>query len=259
MNSNNDVDMARGDDHVLGGEGRGARRRRRIAGCSRARAATATSTRSSPTAGRSPRRRPSRSAAGWRWSWPALTIDDVERRRPVLVLPVGRAARRAEPRAGARPPADPHRRPAVRRRPVEQLRDARHRHRDGRPARPARAPTGWCGPTAATRRSTRSASTRTSRRRSRFQHAYPQDEIDAMPQPRAGRADRRRRAGDDRGVHGDALARGRPGDRDRRLPAGRRPPGLGHVERRCAGRTRCATANGSAKPAELSPDGTLTA
>ena len=128
-----------------------------------------------------PRRRRSSWAAASRSSWPASTHRRHRRRRPVLVLPGGRAARRAEPRPRHRTPAHPHRRPAVRRRAVEQLRDARDRHDDGRPARAARRSAGWCGPTAATPPSTRSACTAPRRRPTAFRHGYPQDEIDAMP------------------------------------------------------------------------------
>ena len=45
-----------------------------------------------------------------------------------------------------------------------------------------------------------------------------------------------RGAGDDRGLHRDALPRRRARDRDRRLPAGRRSTGLGHVDRTRSGR-----------------------
>ena len=68
-------------------------------------------------------------------------IDDIALDRPVLVLPVRRAARRGVARSRSvrrRPAADTHRRAGVRRRAVEQLRDARHRHDDGRAPRPAR-------------------------------------------------------------------------------------------------------------------------
>ncbi len=61
-------------------------------------------------------------------------IDDVGADRSVLVLPVRGAARRAEPRAVARSPADAHGRAVVRRRAVEQLRDARDRDHGGRSA-----------------------------------------------------------------------------------------------------------------------------
>ena len=55
-------------------------------------------------------------------------------RRPVLVLPVGGAARRGVAGTRHRAPAHPDRRAPLRRWPVEQLRDARHRHGDVRSA-----------------------------------------------------------------------------------------------------------------------------
>ncbi len=64
-------------------------------------------------------------------------------RRPLLLLPRRRAARRAVARAVDRPPADPDGRAGVRRRAVEQLRDARHRHRRRRP--PRAAGRAWAG------------------------------------------------------------------------------------------------------------------
>ena len=187
MNSNNDVDMAAAlimcsvEQRSVVGHRRGP------LGVPASRAPTATSTSSSPTAGRSPRRRPSSSAAGAPWSWPGRrsttsTLVDLYSCFPSAVQLGAQSLG-----LGARPPAHPHRRPVVRRRAVEQLRDARHRHGDGRPARRHRARTGWCGPTAATPPSTRSASTRRTRRHSRSSHAYPQDADRRHAPPGAGR------------------------------------------------------------------------
>ena len=63
-----------------------------------------------------------------------IGVDDVALDRPVLLLPVGRPTRRGIPRARPRPPAHAHGRPCLRRRTLEQLRDARHRHRCRRAA-----------------------------------------------------------------------------------------------------------------------------
>ena len=123
-------------DHVLGRAGPSARRAPRIGGCSSTPAPTATSTSSSPTAGDlPPAGHPSRRAAT------VLELAGHGRRRhrgrrPLLVLPVGGAARRRRSSASASTGSSPHRRPVVRRRAVEQLRHARDRHGDGRPARP---------------------------------------------------------------------------------------------------------------------------
>ena len=48
-----------------------------------------------------------------------------------------------------------------------------------------------------------------------FRHAYPQDEIDALPRRELADRRGRRRPGDDRGVHGHARPRGRAGAGDR--------------------------------------------
>ena len=66
-----------GGDHHLLGRGRRAPRRPAIGGCSRCPAPTATSTRSCPTATRSPARPPSSSAASACSTSPASDIDDV--------------------------------------------------------------------------------------------------------------------------------------------------------------------------------------
>ena len=204
-----------GADHVLGRAGQRARRARGPLGVRALRRPTATSTSSSAIAGRSPRRRRSSSADARALELAGIDHRRHRHRRPVLVLPVGRAARRAEPRARPRPPADPHRRTVVRRRAVEQLRDARHRHDDERPARPAgRARTG-----VGQRRLHHQARVRRVLDHAageRFRHAYPQDEIDAMPRRELAEPADAAGDGDDRGVHGDALARRRARDGDRR-------------------------------------------
>ena len=80
-----------------------------------------------------------------------------------------------------------------------------------------------------------------------FRHADPQDEIDALPRRVLAAAGRRRRTGHGRGVHRDARPGRTPRAGDRRLPARRRAPGLGHVDRpRRTQRQRSPTANGSA-------------
>ena len=126
-------------------------------------------------------------------------------RRPVLVLPVGRAARRAEPRAGPRAPADAHRRAAVRRRTVEQLRHARDRHDDGRPARPSPASDGlvWANGGYATKHA---FGVYSHRRRRPTASVTPTRRTRSTRCPDASWPSRSTpRAGDDRGVHGDAL------------------------------------------------------
>ncbi len=66
-----------------------------------------------------------------------ISIDDVSVDRPLLLLPGGGAARSTIARHRPRPPVIADRWVDVRRRAVEQLRDARHRHRGHRPARAA--------------------------------------------------------------------------------------------------------------------------
>ena len=117
---------------------RGARHRPRTGGCSSTPAPTATSTTfvSQPRdlrrhAGDRARRAARRSSS------PACGIDDIDVVDLYSCFPsavqIGAAVARARPR----PPAHPHRRPVLRRRSVEQLRDARHRHGGERPARAA--------------------------------------------------------------------------------------------------------------------------
>ena len=116
----------------------------------------------------------------------------------------------------------------------------------------ARRRSAWCGRTAATPPSTRSACTRTDATRARLPPRRPAGRDRRAAAPRAGRCRRRRRAGDHRGVHGDALARRRARDRDRRVPAGRRPAGVGHVDRPGLAdgdvRRRVGRATGSSRP-----------
>ena len=85
-------------------------------------------------------------------------------RRPLLLLPErgGDRGDRARPRP--RPTAHGHRRPVVRRRSLEQLRHALHRHHGRRAPRRPRAASGSSPPTAGSSRSTPSASTAPSRR-----------------------------------------------------------------------------------------------
>ena len=84
--------------------------------------------------------------------------------RPLLVLPVGGGDLGLRARHQHRSPAHRHRRPLLRRRAVEQLRDALDRH-DGRPAaRRARHRSASSAPTAASSPSTPSACTAPSRR-----------------------------------------------------------------------------------------------
>ena len=127
MNSNNDVDMGAAIIIVLGRGGRAPRRRRGPLGVPALRHRL-------PRAPVRLQPRHVRPHAGHRARRQAGARAGRRRhrrhrhRRPLLVLPVGRAARRPVARPVDRPPADPHRRAAVRRRAVEQLRDARHRH-----------------------------------------------------------------------------------------------------------------------------------
>ena len=124
-----------------------------------------------------------------------------------------------------------HRRAAVRRRAVEQLRHARHRRRSSTTCASSPASTAWSGPTAATPRSMRSACTRPSRRPPGSATTEPQDEIDRLPRRELARPPTPR-AGDDRGVHGDVRARRRTRTAHRVVPARRRSAGLGDVDRR---------------------------
>ena len=145
-----------------------------------------------------------------------------------------------------RPPADPHRRAAVRRRAVEQLRDARHRHGRRRPARAARR----ARPGVGQRRLRDEARVRRLRHRAagRAGSATTTRRTRSTPCPSRELADGRgrRRPGDDRGLHRDARPRRRAGAGDRHVPARRRPAGVGPVDRRRRDGARCATASGSA-------------
>ena len=116
MNSNNDVDQAAALHHVLGRAGPRARRargplgvpaRRRRLPRPLLRLQPRPTSHSTPAVRIGGRRALELAGVG---------IDDIERRRPLLVLPVGGADRRRGARARPRPPADPHRRPVVRRR-----------------------------------------------------------------------------------------------------------------------------------------------
>ena len=139
MNSNNDVDQAAAIIMCSVEQGPRARHRRGPLGVPPRRAPTATSTTSvsQPLVVRTRRRR-SRAAAGGRSSWPGIGIDDIEVVDLYSCFPSAVQLGAQSLGLVHRPPAHPHRRPALRRRPVEQLRDARHRHGGRRPARPAR-------------------------------------------------------------------------------------------------------------------------
>ena len=122
------------------------------------------------------------------------------RHRPVLVLPVGRPARRRVARARSRPPAHPHRRVAVRRRAVEQLRDARdrRRRRDLR-ERPGERGLVWANGGYVTKHTFGVYSTEPPA--PGFRYEYPQDEIDALPAVRSPTATTPPGPADDRGLH----------------------------------------------------------
>ena len=96
-----------------------------------------------------------------------MGIDDIEVVDLYSCFPsavqLGAAALGPRPR----PPADPHRWPVVRRWTVEQLRDARHRHGDGRPA----GPPGGEGPRVGQRRLRHEALVRRLRHRARRRRA----------------------------------------------------------------------------------------
>ena len=111
-------------------------------------------------------------------------------RRPVLVLPVRGPDRCRGARARPRPAADRHRRHELRRRSVEQLRDARHRHH-GRPAprRPRRV--GLCTANGGFATKHAFGIYRTEPRRSGFTYEH------ADPQDRGRRAPARRELADD--------------------------------------------------------------
>ena len=195
----------------------------------------------------SPRRPPSRSAGGWRWTRRHHHRRGGDR-RPASCFP-------SAVQLGAQSLGLPLDRQLTRtggwRSPAAVERHARHRHGDERPAS-SRAPPAWCGPTAATPRNAFGVY-RTTPPAGGFQHAYPQDVIDAMP-PRTGRPRRRRRR-HHRGVHRDAQPRRRT-ETVRRLPAGRRPPGVGHQHAPLA----AAMCEGEwvGRPATLDPDGIIT-
>ena len=232
MNSNNDVDMGAALIMCSVEKARGARRPARIGGCSCTRARTATSTSSSAIAGRSPRRRRSSSAAAWRSSWPGSAsttsaIVDLYSCFPSAVQlgakSLGLDLDRQLTRTGGL---------VVRRRPVEQLRDARDRDRDERPARAA----GREGARVGERRLHDEARVRRVLDRPAGRRAsatrYPQDEIDAMPRRElaeaAGRSRGRRRS---RRTPSCTPATARRSGRSP-LPPRRRTAGVGDVGRR---------------------------
>ena len=217
MNSNNDVDMAAALIIVLGRGGRAPRRRRGPLGVPALGHRLPRAPVRQPTAGTfaahagDRARRPAGARAGRR------RHRRHRHRRPLLVLPVGGAARRAVLGLVDRPPADPHRRPPVRRRAVEQLRDARHRHGDATTCaqQPGEKGLVWANGGYATKhafgvycdRAAGRAGSATATRRTR-----------STPCRAASWPSRRRRRGpgDDRGVHGDARPRGRTGAGDHR-------------------------------------------
>src|SRR3954452_7389450 len=152
-------------------------------------------------------------------------------RRPLQLLPFRCAARRQITGAAPRPPADADRWAVVRRWSVEQLRHARHRFGDGRPAPRRwqhRSGVGerWVRDQALLRRLQHRATAR------RLQARLPTRRDRCPASTRARRRRGRRRTGDDRGVHGDARPRRGAGVCVRRLPAARRPPRVGNLHRR---------------------------
>ena len=122
-----------------------------------------------------------------------------------------------------------------------------------RPARPPGRDAAWCGPTAATPPSTPSACTRPSRRPAAFRHESPAGR-DRRAAPAASWPSRPTPPGPATiEAYTVMHARdGAPGAGDRHVPAGRRPPGVGHLGRRRRHARRCSRASGSA-PRPRSP------
>ena len=224
MNSNNDVDMAAARDHVLGGAGAIARHRRGPVGVPACRhrlpraplrlAPRHASADTPADRARRPRRaRPGRASAS--------TTSRSSTSTPASRLRCSSARRHS---GSASTASSPGQAACLRRRPVEQLRDARHRHRHGRPARAARrAGLVWANGGYVTKHSFgvyahRAARRRVPPRRIRRTRSTPS---------RARRlADRRRgRTGRRRGLHGHARARRRA--RSRRSPRASSTTGAG--------------------------------
>ena len=232
MNSNNDVDMAAAVIMCSVETAERLGRRRATAGCSRTPAPTATSTPTCPTATRSPGH-PAIELGGRRaLELAGVGIDDVAIVDLYSCFPSAVQLGARSLGLGDRPSAHPHRRAVVRRRAVEQLRDARHRHRRRATSASSRASTGlvWANGGYATKHAFGVYGTDPPD--GGFRHDDPQAEIDALPQPAAGGRRRGRRPGDDRGLHRHARPRRRARAGDRHVPARRRPPGLGPVGRR---------------------------
>ena len=244
MNSNNDVDMAAAVSCARS-SGPGARRARGPLGVPARRHRLPRAPRTCPTGARSPGRRRSSSAAGGRSSWPASasttstssTCTRASRRRcssarPSLGLDLDRQLTRTGGLPFAGGPWNNYVMHAIAT-VVDDLRE-----------RPGRA-----GPGVGQRRlrhqarlrrvlddAARATASATTTRRTRSTPC-PAASSPSRPTPPG----RRRR-----GVHGHARPRRRARARYRRLPARRRPPGVGHVERPRRRWRRSATASGSA-------------
>ena len=156
-------------------------------------------------------------------------IDDVDIIDLYSCFPSAVQLGARRPRARHRPSAHPHRWAGLRRRTVEQLHVARHRHGGGRAASRGGRP----GVGVGERRLRHQARLRRVRRSSTGGRIPPRPSPGRdrrAPPPR--RRQRCERSGDRRGLHGDA----RPSRRRRawpgRLPAPRRPPGVGDDGRR---------------------------
>ena len=176
-----------------------------------------------------------------------LTIDDVDLVDLYSCFPSAVQLGAQEPRARSRPPAHPHRRPVVRRRAVEQLPDARHRHGDGRPARRQGHQRAGVGQ----RRLHHQARVRRllARARRHSRSSTPTRRTRSTPCPAASWPRRTTPPGAAT-IEAYTVMHSRDGDpetADRQLPAGRRPPRLGHVERPGRSPRRCARASGSAE------------
>ena len=155
-----------------------------------------------------------------------IDVDDVAHVDLYSCFPsaVQIAAARARPRP--RPAAHRHRRAELRRRAVEQLRDALHRHHGRRPARGRRAASGLCTANGGFMTKHAFGVYCTEPPAPALPPAEPQAEVDALPagelaEDHAGAVDRR-------DLHGDARPRGPPERRwsPVRTPDGRRAWGF---------------------------------
>ena len=234
MNSNNDVDMGAA---IIMCSVEAARRLGvpGIAGCSCTREPIATSTSSCRIATRSPETPAIELGGRPRSNWRASASTTS---RSSTSTPASRPRCSSVPRrsASVSTGSGRARAAALRRRTVEQLRHARDRSVvDDLREQPG--DTGWCGPTAVTRPSTRSACTRPTAR-PRVPPRGPQDEIDRLPR-RELASPPTPRAGDDRGLHRHVLSRRRPGGAARVVSARRWPTGVGVVHRRRTAAAMC--------------------